>query len=222
MMRASRDGGTRQVHHRPYLRFGLGIAVAAVVVMASWTLVVRPDVTPAEERLFRVVNTAPDVLWPLVWPPMQLGTIVAPVVVGGAAAAVLRRWRPPAAALIAGYTAWAAAQIVKATVVRDRPDALLTDVVLREGAQGLGFVSGHAAIATALATALWPYLSTRGRMLSLVLAAAVGLGRIYAGAHLPLDVVGGAAIGALAGIAANALVGLPSDRLAPPHEQHTA
>lgn len=214
MMRAPRDATTRQAHHRPYRRFGLGIAVAAVVVIASWTLVVRPDVTPAEERLFRVVNTAPDVLWPLLWPPMQLGTIVAPVVVVAAAAAALRRWRPPTAALIAGYTAWAAAQVVKATVVRDRPDALLTDVVLREGAHGLGFVSGHAAIATALATALWPYLSTRGRMLSLALVAAVGLGRIYAGAHLPLDVVGGVAIGALIGIAANAVVGLPSDRLA--------
>jgi undecaprenyl-diphosphatase len=212
MMRAPRDATTRQAHHRPYRRFGLGIAVAAVVVIASWTLVVRPDVTPAEERLFRVVNTAPDVLWPLLWPPMQLGTIVAPVVVAAAAAAALRRWRPPTAALIAGYTAWAAAQVVKATVVRYRPDALLTDVVLREGAHGLGFVSGHAAIATALATALWPYLSTRGRMLSLALVAAVGLGRIYAGAHLPLDVVGGVAIGALIGIAANAVVGLPSDR----------
>jgi undecaprenyl-diphosphatase len=49
-------------------------------------------------------------------------------------------------------------------------------------------------------------------MLSLALVAAVGLGRIYAGAHLPLDVVGGVAIGALIGIAANAVVGLPSDR----------
>ena len=209
MMRAPRDAATRPPHHRPYRRFGLGLAVAAVVVMASWMLVVRPDVTAAEERLFRVINTTPDVLWLLVWPPMQLGTIAAPVVVAGTAVATLRRWRPPTAVLIAGYTAWAAAQVVKATVVRDRPDALLTGVVLREGAQGLGFVSGHAAIATALATALWPYLPARGRTLSLVLVAAVGLGRIYAGAHLPLDVVGGIAIGALTGIATNALVGLP-------------
>lgn len=95
------------------------------------------------------------------------------------------------------------------------PDALLADVVMREGAQGLGFVSGHAAIATALATALWPYLTTRGRVLSIVLASVVGLGRVYAGAHLPLDVVGGVAIGALTGIAANALVGLPSGHPAP-------
>ncbi|HSJ44585.1 MAG TPA: phosphatase PAP2 family protein [Euzebyales bacterium] len=222
MVRDPRDGPAAPVHHRPYRRLGLGIALAAVVVAVSWTLVVDPDVTPAEERLFRAVNTAPDVLWPLVWPPMQLGTIAAPAVVATAAAAALRRWRAPTATLIAGYLSWAAAQAVKALAARDRPDALLSGVVLREGAQGLGFVSGHAAIATALATTLWPYLSTRGRILSLVLVAAVGFGRIYAGAHLPLDVVGGIAIGALVGIAVNALVGVPSDRLVHPHGRPTA
>ena len=89
MMRAPRDATTRPAYHRPYRRFGLGLAVAAVVVVASWMLVVRPDVTAAEERVFRVLNTAPDVLWLLVWPPMQLGTIAAPVVIAGAAAATL-------------------------------------------------------------------------------------------------------------------------------------
>jgi undecaprenyl-diphosphatase len=221
MMRDPQDRPA-PVHHRPYRRFGLGLTVAAVVVMASWTLVVRPDVTPAEERLFRAVNSAPEVFWPLLWPPMQFGTIAAPVVIAAAAAAALRRWRPPAAALLAGYLAWAAAQAVKTLVARDRPDVLLSGVVLREGAQGLGFVSGHAAIATALATALWPYLSARGRIASLVLIATVGVGRIYAGAHLPLDVVGGVAIGALAGIVANTIVGLPADHLAHSHGQPTA
>jgi undecaprenyl-diphosphatase len=221
MMRDPQDRPAA-VHHRPYRRFVLGIALAAVVVAASWTLVMRPDVTPAEERLFRAVNTASSVFWPLLWPPMQLGTIAAPVVVAAAAAAALRRWRPPTAALLAGYLAWAAAQAVKTLAARDRPDALLSEVVLREGAQGLGFVSGHAAIASALTTALWPYLSTRGRILSVVLVATVGVGRIYAGAHLPLDVAGGVAIGALAGIAANAVVGLPSDHLVHPHEQPIA
>lgn len=218
-MQDSRDA---PVHHRPYRRFVVGIVLAVAVVAASWTFVVRPDVTSSEERLFRAINTAPDLLWPLLWAPMQVGTIAAPVLVAAAAAAALRRWRPPTAVLLAGYLAWAAAQAVKTLAARDRPDALLSGVVLREGAQGLGFVSGHAAIATALATALWPYLSTRGRILSVVLAATVGVGRIYAGAHLPLDVVGGVAIGALAGIAANALVGLPADRFVHSQGQATA
>lgn len=210
-MQVPRDVPARSAHHRPYRRLGLGIAVAAVVVAVSWTVVVRTGITSTEEQLFRVVNTAPDLIWPLVWPPMQFGTIGAPIMVAAAAVAALRRWRPPAAALIAGTTAWVAAQAVKALAVRARPDALLADVVLREGAQGLGFVSGHAAIATALTAALWPYLSARGRALSVVLAAAVCFGRVYAGAHLPLDVVGGVAIGVLVGIATNAVLGVPLD-----------
>jgi membrane-associated phospholipid phosphatase len=36
-------------------------------------------------------------------------------------------------------------------------------------------------------------------------------GRMYVGAHLPLDLVGGAALGAIAGSLANLLVGVPSE-----------
>jgi membrane-associated phospholipid phosphatase len=140
---------------------------------------------------------------------MQLGTVGAPIAVAVVGWLALRRWRPPAAVVLAGCMGWAAAQAVKALVVRARPDALLADVVSREGAQGLGFVSGHAAIATAVAAALWPYLRSRGRVASVGLVALVGIGRVYAGAHLPVDVLGGVAIGALAGLAANAVVGVP-------------
>lgn len=174
---------------------------------------VRSGVSTGEEQIFRIVNNMPQGLWLIMWPVMQLGNLAAPIVIAGAAAFALWRWRPPTAVLIAGYGAWAAAQLVKNAVIRDRPDALLSDVVLREGVQGLGFVSGHAAIATAMATAAWPYLSVRGRAIVAVLVVVVGLGRIYAGAHLPLDVVGGAAIGTVVGLATNAAVGLPRQRL---------
>lgn len=216
---ATGPDGTRLQHHRPYRRFSVGIAIASLVVAASWSLVTRLPTTSVEERLFRIINGAPDALWPPVWLAMQLGNIVVPVVVAAAAAVALRRVRLPVAALLAGYGAWGVAQVVKAAVVRDRPDALLSDVILREGAHGLGFVSGHAAIVTALATVVWPYLTLRGRAAVAVGVTIVGFGRVYAGAHLPLDVVGGAAIGALAGLAVNALVGLPlpgSPRAGPP------
>jgi membrane-associated phospholipid phosphatase len=196
-------------HHRPYRRFSVGVLVAIVVTAASWVAVTRSTVSPGEEQVFRLVNEAPDWWWPVLWPPMQLGTVGAPLVVAGAAAMALRRWRPAVAAVLAGAGAWAAAQAVKGLVVRARPDVVLSDVVQREGTHGLGFVSGHAAIATALVTVVWPYLTRPARVLAGALVALVGIGRMYVGAHLPLDVVGGAAIGALAGLAANALLGLP-------------
>ena len=76
--------------------------------------------------------------------------------------------------------------------------SLLTGVRTRgREASGLGYLSGHAAVATALTAAAYPHLGTRGRRVILALAAIVGLSRIYVGAHLTLDVAGGAAMGLL-------------------------
>ena len=42
----------------------------------------------------------------------------------------------------------------------------------------------------------------------------VGVGRMYVGAHLPLDLIGGAALGVAAGYAANLIVGVPASPIA--------
>jgi len=195
-------------HHRPYGRLAAGAVAALVVIVVSWAM----DATPVlawEERAFRVVNDAPALFWPVLWPVMQLGTFAAPLVCAGAVAVVWRRRRPALALALGGYGAWTAAQVIKETVGRARPDALLADVVLREGAEGMGFVSGHTAVATALVTVAWPYLGPRAQVVGVVLAALVGVARIYAGVHLPLDVIGGPAIGVLLGVVAGAVLGLP-------------
>lgn len=77
------------------------------------------------------------------------------------------------------------------------------DVVHRGGSigggidAGHGYVSGHSAIAAALAVALTVVVPARWRWLPWVLAIFVGIGRMYFGAHLPLDIVGGYGLGAL-------------------------
>jgi len=88
---------------------------------------------------------------------------------------------------------------VKGVVERGRPFAELGGDVVRAPAvtEGLGFVSGHTTVAFALAAVLSPYLSRHWRVTAYVLAATVGLARIVVGAHLPLDVVGGASLGLL-------------------------
>ena len=60
---------------------------------------------------------------------------------------------------------------------------------------GLGFVSGHAAVAVAIATLIAPYLDRRLRWVAVLVATLVGVSRLYVGAHLPFDVIGGAALG---------------------------
>ena len=95
-----------------------------------------------------------------------------------------------------GTGAWALSKVVKRLVRRPRPAALLRGT-RRHGreAAGLGYLSGHAGVAVALGAAALPRLGPAGRVLTLGAIPVVGLTRIYVGAHLPLDVAGGAALG---------------------------
>jgi membrane-associated phospholipid phosphatase len=143
----------------------------------------------------RRLNQLPDVLHGPLWVVMQSGSFGAPLVTGGAA---MISGRPTLGRRLAmsGLTAYFLAKGVKHLVRRGRPLELSPGVRIRgQPASGDGFVSGHAAVSMALATealefcgpALWP--------LPVVIAPVVGLSRVYVGAHLPLDVVGGAALG---------------------------
>jgi uncharacterized membrane protein YbhN (UPF0104 family) len=74
--------------------------------------------------------------------------------------------------------------------------AVLGDVFLRGVSEGgHGFVSGHAAVAAALATVAAGHVSRRVRWAAWALVWAVAAARVYVGAHLPFDVIGGAAVG---------------------------
>ena len=101
--------------------------------------------------------------------------------------------RELAGRLLAGGTStWALSKVVKQMVRRSRPAALRpgTHVRGREAA-GLGYLSGHAGVAVALAAA-FPHLGDTGRGLTLSAAPVEGLTRIYVGTHLPLDAAGAA------------------------------
>ena len=185
---------------RPGATHTTGLAFAAVLLAATWIAATRGGVSPIEAAAFRWGNSLHDGGWYVLWPIMQTGNLVAPVIVASATVLTLRRWRPSVEVLAAAYGGWAVAQLVKDTVARGRPGVYLADVLLREPAHGLGFVSGHVAVATAMATALWPRLSLAWRVVAVAVVTSVALGRVVAGAHLPLDVVGGAAAGAIVGL----------------------
>ena len=68
-------------------------------------------------------------------------------------------------------------------------------------------------MAFAVATLVAGSLRGRWRVVPYVLATLVGIGRLYFGAHLPLDVIGGAALGVAVGMLSRFLVIDPVDRI---------
>lgn len=175
----------------PRVRLGAGAAVVAVTAVAAR----HRDVGPWEASVFRAVNALPSSVYPVAWACMQLGAFGA--VPAAAGAAWLAGDRNLAARLLAsGSGTWVTAKLVKQVVRRQRPGALLPGTRNRgRPAGGLGYLSGHAGVAAALGAAAFPRLGRGGRALVLIAVPAVGLTRIYTGAHLPLDIAGGAALG---------------------------
>jgi membrane-associated phospholipid phosphatase len=181
----------------------------AVLLTTSWIVVaVEGRVASWEAHVFRDVNDLPDAIWPVVRVPMQIGSLAGSIVIVAVTWAATRNRRLTAAALISSEVAYWTSKGVKALVSRARPASLLEGVHLREHAGGLGYLSGHTAVACALGAALAPSLPRKWQPLVAVLASTVAFSRVYAGAHLPLDVVGGAGLGLLAGTLARWGLGL--------------
>ena len=169
--------------------------------------VIRDDrIGPIETLVFRTVNDLPDRLYPPGWLVMQAGNAWAGPVAGAIAWRAGRR-QLAARLVLSGLSTWALAKVVKRIYHRPRPHGLLADVRFRgPEPSGLGYVSGHAGIAVAIGTALLPEFGTAGRVVTATVAPTVGLCRIYVGAHLPLDVLGGAVLGLAVDAAASQLL----------------
>jgi glycosyltransferase 2 family protein len=203
-----RPGYTR--HPGDAVRVVLGTAVLALTT----TAIHKNFVGDREAALFRVVNelALPGWTWPGVWLVMQLGVIGAVPLVAVLALAT-RRLRLALDAVLAAGSIYLIAKLVKEFVQRGRPRTLLDDVhILGEPARGLGYVSGHSAVAVALATVASPYLGRRARRVAWVLAGCVCLARMYVGSHLPYDIIGGAALGWAAGSLVLFVLGAPDPR----------
>ncbi|WP_288049691.1 lysylphosphatidylglycerol synthase domain-containing protein [Nocardia sp.] len=208
---AAPSGIVIQRHPGDVVRVVLGI----VALIASTAIVWHARVPRLEKDLFHLINDLPSWVMPVLWLVMQLGSLGA-VVALSSVALVARKFRMARDLAAAGTLAYVLALVVKSFVGRARPDMLLTELNLRTHQGGLGFVSGHAAVAAALAAAAAPWLPRPWRRVAWAAAAAVGLARVFVGAHLVLDVFGGAALGWTVAAALHLLWGAPVHRCEAP------
>ena len=167
----------------------------------------RRGLAPGEEDAFRVANGLPDDVYPVVWAPMQYGTFgTTPAL--AAVAAIRGRRRLAVSLFAAGTAAWLGAKGIKALVRRKRPAGVIDDVRIRGGEDDAhGFPSGHAAVSAALTTVALPALASDARAGAVGLACVVSFARVYIGAHLPLDVLGGASLGVAVGSTVRLVLG---------------
>jgi membrane-associated phospholipid phosphatase len=191
------------------LRIGALVSAAGLVVVVACGLVARNGrVGSVEESVFRALNELPQWLYRPLWVFQQFGNIVVAALVMLAVAALLRNRRLALAAVLGIVAKLALEGVVKAIVERRRPGTSLGDIVARGDValDGLSFPSGHAVITTAFAVALTGALPRGWRVVPWVVVALNGFGRIYVGAHNPLDIVGGCGLGLVIGGGLYALV----------------
>lgn len=177
----------------PRNRVVAGIALA--VFLAGARAARSGEVSALELRCFQAANGLPHRAYAPVWAFMQFGSLGGALGTGAVLRLAGRRELGNRVAVV-GTVAWAAAKAVKPFVRRGRPAHTVEAALVRGPEQaGLGYPSGHAAVAAAVAGVATPHLPRRWRAPAWAAALAVGPTRSYVGAHLPLDIVGGAALG---------------------------
>ena len=184
--------------HDPSVSRSLDVVVAAVAsaaVAAGAHEVHSGALREVEGSVFSALNGLSDRGHVPVWAFMQAGSLGGAVGVG---AAVASKGDPALGRRLAtvGSLAWLGSKAVKPLAQRGRPAAVVVAArVLGRAQAGLGYPSGHAAVAAAMASAASPRIERRWRAPLWLGALGVGLTRVYVGAHLPLDVLGGVALG---------------------------
>lgn len=195
------------------IAFAVGLAVATLSALVAS----GGDVAGWEASIFHAVNDLPDWLEGPMWVFQLAGLLFVPLVVAVVAASFRKWWLVVGMILLVPLKLVVEKAVVKQVVERERPGTTICgypddfdaacgnfrDVPL----EGLSFVSGHAIIAWGVATLLWPVLHGRWRWIPVAIATLNAIARVYLGAHNPLDVIGGAAIGIALGAAISLALG---------------
>jgi undecaprenyl-diphosphatase len=116
---------------------------------------------------------------------------------GGNVLAVIRtQWKKVFLVFFSGGLAWGLATVVKILVHTDRPFVMLSNANSLFYESGYAFPSGHSATIAALSLSVF-FINKRVGLVCMIAALLIGLARISAGVHFPIDILGGYALGSL-------------------------
>ena len=182
---------------------GVGLLVVSMSIAAAR----GPTIPSSESRVFHAVNGLPAWLYWLLWLPMQLGNLVVGTAAGLVVALVNRDLAVAVGALAAMALKLVTERIVRKEMadylaVRQRPGTSEVGAILRGGdvpASGPSFPSGHVILVAAVGCVVLPTLPPAWWWVPGLLVILVMVGRVYVGAHNPLDVTAGLGAGLLLG-----------------------
>lgn len=182
------------------------VAVGAVVLALSVLGAARNRIPAWEQRVFAAVNGWPDALFWFLWPPMQLGNLAVGTVAGLVVAGVAGERDLAVGVLVASGAKLLVERALRRRMarwlgVRQRPGTSQPAARLR-GADvprsGPSFPSGHVILVAGI-TAVLAHDLGWWTGVPLLLTALVMSGRVYVGAHNPLDVTAGLGAGLVVG-----------------------
>jgi undecaprenyl-diphosphatase len=186
-----------------------GLLALAAIAVSAW-LATLAGAERAQTGLVRWFNDPPQpfaAVFALVNPlcrPVPLA-LVAAVFIGWVlitAAGRLGRLEALRALVIALALAEIVAQVLKRVANQPRPLAVIEGLDTHgypTDPNGNAYPSAHTALLVGALLALWPWMRWPQRVVGVIITVSVALNRIYIGAHWPIDVLGGAAVGVLAG-----------------------
>jgi undecaprenyl-diphosphatase len=166
----------------------------------------QPAISAAEARVFHIVNGLPDALYWALWLPMQLGNLVVGTAVGLIVAFVDRDLAVAVGVVLAMAFKLVTERVVRREmadylVVRQRPATSQVGAIRRGDVpiSGPSFPSGHVILVAAVGAILAANPPVRWVGLTALVVVLVMVGRVYVGAHNPLDVTAGLGAGLLLG-----------------------
>jgi membrane-associated phospholipid phosphatase len=184
-------------------------STSLLVIATSYWLALRPEVAEAQTGFVIWINDPPQPLGAVLavtnslFRPVPLA-VLALILIGWIFLTVRgnSRWEILRAIVISVVLSELLAQILKQIADQARPTASIPGLDVHgypKDPYGNAYPSAHTSVVVGLVTALWPWLTWPQRIVGVTVAALVALNRLYIGAHWPVDVVGGAAIGLLSG-----------------------